>query len=161
MNRLKKELVKKGFRIQEEDYNPYRNYHFEGLEINIHDGEVYFTEYWNVVECKYRLDRSGAVYACDDLSKEEKVYPEDKEVVATYCLSNTAGLEILDIDDCEETVTVRPVVADNPNFGAVETCPIKIFWPGDPGYDEDRGEEVYAGFIWGKMFIPFAECIKA
>ena len=84
----------------------------------------------------------------------------EAKAIAVYTLCNTAGLEILEVNDYEETVTVRPFVVDNPNFGDVETCPMKVFWPGDPGYDEDAGEEVYAGFMWGEMFIPFSECVK-
>lgn len=86
------------------------------------------------------------------------------KAIAVYTLCNNAGLEILEINDYEETVKVRPVVADNPEFGAIETCSMKTLWPGDEDYDEDLsetlGEEVIFGFMWGEMFIPFAECVK-
>lgn len=65
-----------------------------------------------------------------------------------YPLNNMGGLEIMVINDRD--VKARVVAYDR--VMATETCP-RV-----EGYNEDG--EFIEGFMFGKLFVPFNECIR-
>ena len=73
---------------------------------------------------------------------------EDKiETIGVYCVCNTMGICVHEIDYCEDRV-LASANGENPQW-----CPMNEQTP-------EGGEEAEPGFLFGSFFVPFSEVMR-
>lgn len=73
----------------------------------------------------------------------------ERKVIASYCLSNTASINIYDIDYSIETMILVGINDSEPEWVEAHMR-----------YEDDDDTEGTYGFMFNDMFIPFDECMR-
>jgi len=73
----------------------------------------------------------------------------ERKVIASYCLCNTASINIYEIDYSIETMVLVGYNDDEPEWVEAHMR-----------YEDDNDTEGTYGFMFMDMFIPFNECMR-
>lgn len=72
----------------------------------------------------------------------------ERKVIASYCLCNTASINIYDIDYAIQTMILVGINDQEPE------------WVEETTHYEDDEDEGTSGFFFNSMFIPLNECMR-
>lgn len=79
--------------------------------------------------------------------RSEKGMKDKRKTIGVYCVCNTMGICVHEIDCCEDRVLVS-ANGQNPQW-----CPMNEQTP-------EGGEDAEPGFLFGSFFVPFSEVMR-